>query len=976
MKNDRLFIDNQLVDIGENVNITLVINSNLFRDITKMTGNTTYTIRLPRTSHNAAVFGMAGDVRSDETFPTVYHKADFLRDGVPVITGGRAVLLSVSDMYEISISWGAFAPLANVINDGLTLNQLSGNETIYWGWQNAATKYEDAMADGYYYADYNPYFYEPTTDWVGNDSVWYRQADIQCTFENGAVLTAAIGQTMSLAPVTRAGSQYVIVPFTVGMACLYNNITGTADARAWCIVDKASKVILVSEDLTTSTGDFYAPVNAAYLIINSTTAGTAEIIYGGVNPVKQGSFMTYLNRVTRLPVVNVSWILQRIKVDTGVEFVFPLYAQQLINSLAIPLVTAKANALTMGGVTQMDFVNTHSLGALGIVATANTIFTEQTGTVNQLTATRSAKVVIDCQGLFLWDFTTATPQGTGVQYYDGNPVTVRHYTYAPTYIEIRVAHTNPEEEDSIYIVGTQNVDGMVMQNDYESDNGTDFTRMIYGYGEIEIMAGDVVTMTLKNRRGTLNGFWFLQGRAIFTESVEGDVPRGAQYPIIENLPEIKITDFIQFLCAVTACVPINLQQTGKVLFAEIEQLFSSALYDWTTKIIPANDDAEQAQEITYRLNEYARKNWYRWKEDDRVIGNYDGYMEIHDDTLEAEHDVITFPFAASDGDRVPIFTGENRGSFGGSDNGVEDEITLKPCEPRIMTVYKASSGVAALRFDIDMQEVINTQMTGMAASLADVRVIKERVRMSDVELAAFNESVPVYLRQYGSYFAVLTLESSGDGTAIATMLRLRKSSSEPVPPPGPVLPYDAEIEYLESTGTQWIDTGVIPQFPDSLTYIARVSYPNTTTRQIMGRQGSFYFGVVNGKFQSGQGGTTTTNVVVSANVFHDIECNITSTTPSHNGTYAYNVDGTSGSITITFQNQPTDGTIWIFCANDANTLRGSNKISSFVIKRNGVTLRDFIPVRVGQVGMLYDRVSEQLYGNAGTGDFVLGADKN
>ena len=39
------------------------------------------------------------------------------------------------------------------------------------------------------------------------------------------------------------------------------------------------------------------------------------------------------------------------------------------------------------------------------------------------------------------------------------------------------------------------------------------------------------------------------------------------------------------------------------------------------------------------------------------------------------------------------------------------------------------------------------------------------------------------------------------------------------------------------------------------------------------------------------------------------------------------------------------------------------------------TIRDFIPVRVGSTGYLYDKVSGQLFGNAGTGDFVLGPDK-
>ena len=35
---------------------------------------------------------------------------------------------------------------------------------------------------------------------------------------------------------------------------------------------------------------------------------------------------------------------------------------------------------------------------------------------------------------------------------------------------------------------------------------------------------------------------------------------------------------------------------------------------------------------------------------------------------------------------------------------------------------------------------------------------------------------------------------------------------------------------------------------------------------------------------------------------------------------------------------------------------------------------DLIPVRVGTVGYMYDRVSGQLFGNSGTGDFILGPD--
>lgn len=36
---------------------------------------------------------------------------------------------------------------------------------------------------------------------------------------------------------------------------------------------------------------------------------------------------------------------------------------------------------------------------------------------------------------------------------------------------------------------------------------------------------------------------------------------------------------------------------------------------------------------------------------------------------------------------------------------------------------------------------------------------------------------------------------------------------------------------------------------------------------------------------------------------------------------------------------------------------------------------DLIPVRVGTIGYMYDKVSGQLFGNAGTDDFILGPDK-
>ena len=44
------------------------------------------------------------------------------------------------------------------------------------------------------------------------------------------------------------------------------------------------------------------------------------------------------------------------------------------------------------------------------------------------------------------------------------------------------------------------------------------------------------------------------------------------------------------------------------------------------------------------------------------------------------------------------------------------------------------------------------------------------------------------------------------------------------------------------------------------------------------------------------------------------------------------------------------------------------------IYKDNVLVRDYIPVRVGLVGYMYDKVSGELFGNEGTGKFILGPD--
>jgi hypothetical protein len=50
------------------------------------------------------------------------------------------------------------------------------------------------------------------------------------------------------------------------------------------------------------------------------------------------------------------------------------------------------------------------------------------------------------------------------------------------------------------------------------------------------------------------------------------------------------------------------------------------------------------------------------------------------------------------------------------------------------------------------------------------------------------------------------------------------------------------------------------------------------------------------------------------------------------------------------------------------------RIYWFKVYLSNELILDMIPVRVGNIGYMYDRVSGRLFGNSGTGEFVLGSD--
>ena len=197
---------------------------------------------------------------------------------------------------------------------------------------------------------------------------------------------------------------------------------------------------------------------------------------------------------------------------------------------------------------------------------------------------------------------------------------------------------------------------------------------------------------------------------------------------------------------------------------------------------------------------------------------------------------------------------------------------------------------------------------------------------------------------------------------------------------GKALPYDAEVEYLESTGTQWIDTGVTMTydlFDSAETTITVMPTGKTSdTHNFFGDGTSWYNGYTFGyydkykyKLQASNGFESTQGPVAFSTTRPK------TLTVNKNG---FAIDSEVASF-HTKSSKSTSGTLILFgCRRNGvffTTTPFAGRIYSAKMVSNGVSIFGFIPVIKDGVGYMYDRVSGQLFGNAGTGAFIVGPDK-
>ena len=201
------------------------------------------------------------------------------------------------------------------------------------------------------------------------------------------------------------------------------------------------------------------------------------------------------------------------------------------------------------------------------------------------------------------------------------------------------------------------------------------------------------------------------------------------------------------------------------------------------------------------------------------------------------------------------------------------------------------------------------------------------------------------------------------------------------------LPYAEELEYLESRGKQWIETGCKFDYTKDTIISAEAMALSTGRGVIIGN----YYNNSNAVMAIEFGGTANSHpgagrgyVLIKAasaldmwssnldiNVKRSISLSFTASTRKA----VLNFDGeiVEGVATDGKLNVRDSWRLFLDARSNTSPISSSMRIYSAQIKQGGELVRDFIPVIDKEgVACMYDKVSKEFFYNKGTGVFIAG----
>lgn len=500
-----------------------------------------------------------------------------------------------------------------------------------------------------------------------------------------------------------------------------------ANFQAW--VDKAAKL------------NELAGTEALAWDKNITATSLSQLKSRGYGYAKYDCGVPDTDLVNIHPSATAWWILNKIAEQAKFTFEMPEKYETALRAMAIPCLSRNASTASNAADASYSIYPflTNINGFWGFSITGNN-GTDKHGVFDPDDSTKIRKV------------DNATKVKISIVNQSGTQLGMTLYSNSasgfPSRVYVRVTLYNDHDETTAQIavsIGSSSV---------SSSTGMYAYQKTYYFADIqeELIWGkyDFLRMFPHNGTSVITGSRLGNTRLTITEDFE-NIIYPSLYPVPQNLPEITQIDFIKALCAMLGIFvvpdPTDANNLKFVSF-DVLQANKEHAYDWSDKLVSSNEDEPKTTE--FKVNDYCRNNYFKYKEDDTIATNGDGNLTIASEVLEKEKTVITLPFAASDGSKIPHYKL--------NDDGTVEEIRVKD---RIMRLIYDGSGRALLTFDdMSFNILLLKYFKPLSRLLNSAIATTEAILLDEYELKSLDYTIPFYLRQYGKFYGIISIQSA------------------------------------------------------------------------------------------------------------------------------------------------------------------------------------------------------------------------
>lgn len=438
------------------------------------------------------------------------------------------------------------------------------------------------------------------------------------------------------------------------------------------------------------------------------------------------------------PVVTVKWILDKIQEESGLTFNFPSDKKTFIDKMIVPLLTRNDSQ-------KINDAFPSFLKMVGYVIAESTFSHLKLNYIGDSTQQYASVGGPYGDRLYTKYPITLKVKGTIemlVKYNSGMDVNNQ-------YLNLRVSQS--DSSGNISSVST------IERKNYAAYIEAPNVRLLFNFDDLVSIESD------EFMHFTIEAIATGASSSVLSLTVydRNEISFGEKFPLVPNLPDIKQIDFIKAVASMVGLFALPDGENG-IKFIPFDNLSAnkSKAVDWTNRVIMAYDSVTP-RNLQYTLDNIAQNNWFRYKEDDNVMGNYDGNIQVDDATIEYERDAITLPFSACSTKGgvayIPLYSYNEEG-----------ELEYNKTNPRILFL----DGTKGIFKGLEWTTLIANNYQTYKGLINNAKVVTEYIRLNSIELRDLEMDIPVYLAQYGCYLAIIEIKTKENDICECKLLKM------------------------------------------------------------------------------------------------------------------------------------------------------------------------------------------------------------